>query len=236
MSDNKGGPLLAGIGGGVVGAALTAALLFFAAPEWLGPRLVRHALVSQPEILVEGGDALRDKQYQRTLAPLKAAMEVPFGSSWKGAEKPDVTMTYFFDYACGYCRRSEPEIERLLAEDKGLRVVFREFPILGPDSVAAARASLAASKAGRFAKFHATLFDAGRPSPETVAIAGNAAGIRPEQARDPAIEAELQKNFQLAGQLGATGTPLFVVGDQVMNSAVGYAALKKAIEKARQRS
>lgn len=235
MTDRR-GPLVAGIVGGVAGAVLTAGLLVFAAPQWLGPRLVRHALVSQPEILVEGSDALRDKQYQRTLAPIKAAMEVPFGSSWKGSAKPDVTMTYFFDYACGYCRQSNPDIERLLKEDKGLRVVYREFPILGPNSVGAARASLAASKAGRFAKFHDTLFEAGRPSPETVALAGNAAGIRPEQARDPAIEAELQKNMQLAGQLGATGTPLFVVGDQVMNSAVGYATLKKAVAEARARS
>ena len=236
MSDKGGRIVGAAIGGGVVGAALTAALLFWAAPQWLGPRLVRQALVNQPEILIESGDALRDKQYAQSLAPIKAALEVPFGSSWKGASKPDVTMTYFFDYACGYCKRSNPHLERLIAEDKGLRVVYRDFPILGPDSVAAARASLAASKAGSFAKFHDTLYEAGRPSPETVAIAGNAAGIRPEQAQDPAIEAELQKNFQLAGQLGATGTPLFVVGNQVMNSAVGYEALKKAVAEARDRS
>ena len=78
-------------------------------------------------------------------------VERPFHSSWKGAAKPEVTLTYFYDYACGYCRQSNPDIERLLKEDKGLRVVYRELPILGPESVAAARVSLAASKAGRFA-------------------------------------------------------------------------------------
>jgi protein-disulfide isomerase len=229
-----GRPLLgAAIGGGVIGAALTAALLFWAGPQWLGPRMVREALTSQPEILIEGGDALRDKQYATSLAPIRAALETPFASSWKGAAKPDVTLAYFFDYACGYCRQSNPDLDRLIAEDKGLRIVYREFPILGPDSVAAARASLAASKAGRFARFHDALYDAGRPSVETVALAGSKTGISPQQARDPAIEAELQKNFQLASQLGATGTPLFVVGDRVMNSAVGYAVLKKAIADAR---
>jgi protein-disulfide isomerase len=225
----------AAIGGGVVGSVLTAALLFLAAPQWIGPRIVRAGLTSEPQILEEGSNALRDQRAAEALTPIRPALEVPFYSSWKGAAKPDVTMTYFFDYACGYCRKSKPDIERLLKEDKGLRVVFRELPILGPDSVAAARVSLAASKAGRFGRYHDTLYAAGRPSPETVALAGEAAAIRPEQARDPAIEAELNKNMQLAGQLGATGTPLFVIGDQVINAAVGYDKLKKAVEAARQR-
>jgi len=219
--------------GGLTGAVLTAGFLFLAAPQLLGPRLVREALTSQPEMLLEGQDALRDRQYAPILAASRAALETPFGSSWKGAAKPDVTIAYFFDYACGYCRKSNPDLDRLLAEDKGLRVVYREFPILGPDSVAAARASLAASKAGRFARFYQAMYEAGRPNPESIATAGNAAAVTPDQARDPAIEAELQKNYQLAGQLGATGTPLFIVGDRVLNSAVGYDMLKKAVADAR---
>ena len=114
-----------------------------------------------------------------------------------------------------------------------MRVVYREFPILGPNSVAAARVSLAASRSGRFAPFHDALYEAGNPSPETIAIAGSANGVTPEQARDPAIEAEIENNYRLAGQLGASGTPLFIVGNQVMNSAVGYDALKQAVAKAR---
>ena len=232
---NRSSLLGAAIGGGVAGSVLTTALLFLAAPQWLGPRIVRAGLISEPQILEEGSDALRDQRAAKALTPIRAALEVPFYSSWEGAVRPDVTMTYFFDYACGYCRKSNPDIERLLKEDKGLRVVYRELPILGPDSVAAARVSLAASKAGRFGRYHDTLYDAGRPSPETVAIAGNAAQIKPEQARDPAIEAELQKNMQLAGQLGATGTPLFVIGDRVINAAVGYEKLKEAVAAARKK-
>ena len=117
-----------------------------------------------------------------------------------------------------------------------MRVVYRELPILGPDSVIAARLSLEASKAGRFARFHDTLWEAGRPGPETIAAASQAAAISPQPTADPLIEAELKRNFQLAGQLGATGTPLFVVGDRVMNSAVGYEILKKAIADARAKS
>lgn len=216
-----------------MGAALTAALLLLAAPQVLGPRIVREGILKDPQVLVDGSQALKEKQHEPVLAANRAALETPFGSSWKGASKPDVTLTYFYDYACGYCRRSNPDLERLLAEDRGLRVVYREFPILGADSVAAARASLAASKAGRFARFHDALYQAGNPTPETLAIAGNAAAITPEQARDPAIEAEIENNYRLAGALGATGTPLFVVGNQVINSAVGYEALKEAVARAR---
>jgi protein-disulfide isomerase len=216
-----------------VGAVLTAGALTLAGPSLFGERLVREALLSNPEMIIEAGDALRDKQYAQTLAPIRASLETPFHSSWKGAAKPDVTLTYFFDYSCGYCRQSNPDIERLIAEDKGLRVVYRELPILGPDSVAAARVSLAASKAGKFIAYHDALYAAGRPGPDTIAIAARAAGVPAQPANDPAQEAELQANMGLASQLGATGTPLFIVGDRVINSAVGYDGLKEAIKAAR---
>ncbi len=225
-------PWIAAIGGGLIGSLATAGLLLVAAPR-IAPKLVREALVSQPHILIDAGEALRDGQYAPVLNANRAALETPFGSSWKGSTKPDVVMTYFYDYACGYCRKSNPDIDRLVAGDKGVRVVFREFPILGADSVAAARVALAASKNGKFAAFHDGLFAAGRPTSEAIASVAGPLGITPDQARDPAIEAELAKNMDLAGKLGATGTPLFVIGDKVMNSAVGYDALKDAVAAAR---
>ncbi|MES2136552.1 MAG: DsbA family protein [Pseudomonadota bacterium] len=224
----------AALAGGVVGSALTAALLFFAAPGLLSSKIVRQGLLADPKILSDAVDALRDAQYAPVLATNRAAIETPFATSWKGAAKPEVTLVEFFDYACPYCKASNPTVDRLLREDKGLRVVYRELPILGPDSVTAARLSLEASKLGRFARFHDTLWAAGRPAADTNAEAAAAAGIAPKPNPDPQIEAELKRNFQLAGQLGATGTPLFVVGDRVMNGAVGYDMLKAAIAKARE--
>lgn len=228
-------PLGPAIIGGLVGSVLTAGLLIAAGPRLFGERLVREALLDNPQILVESADALRDRQYAPTLAANRAAIETPFANSWKGAARPDVVLVEFHDYACTYCRASNPHIERLLKEDRGLRVVFRDLPILGPNSVAAARLALAASKAGRFQQFHDAAYAAGRPSPETLAAAARSAGIPPEPPASPDIEAELKKNFELAGQLGATGTPLFVVGGRVMNSAVGYDALKQAVAEARAR-
>jgi protein-disulfide isomerase len=225
--------LAAAVAGGVIGSLLTAALLFFAIPSMLSSRIVRQGMLADPKILTDAADALREAQYEPVLAGNRAAIETPFGSSWKGAAKPEVTLVEFFDYACPYCKASNPAVDRLIKEDKGLRVVYRELPILGPDSVTAARLSLQASKLGRFAQFHDTLWNAGRPAPETIATASGAAGISPQPQEDPAVEAELKRNFQLAGQLGATGTPLFVIGDRVMNGAVGYDMLKEAIAAAR---
>jgi len=230
------GILGAAIGGGVVGSLLTAAALLFALPNVLSSKIVRQGLLNDPKILSDAVDALRDAQYAPVLAANRTALETPFGSSWRGSAKPDVTLVEFFDYACPYCKASNPVIDRLLKEDKDVRLVYRELPILGQDSVTAARLSLEASKLGRFAKFHDTLWAAGRPAPETNAAAAQAAGISPEPKPDPLIEAELKRNFQLAGELGATGTPLFVIGDRVLNGAVGYEALKQAIEEARKKN
>jgi protein-disulfide isomerase len=238
VSDNDAAPARqrgfgAAVVGGLVGSAVTAALLFFAAPGMLSSKIVRQGLLTDPRILTDTVDALRDAQYAPVLATNRAAIETPFASSWKGAAKPEVTLVEFFDYACPYCKASNPAVDRLLQEDKGLRVVYRELPILGPDSVTAARLSLEASKIGRFAQFHDALWAAGRPAPETIATAAQHAGIAPAPPQDPEIEGELNRNMQLAGKLGATGTPLFVVGDRVMNGAVGYDMLKDAIAKAR---
>src|SRR3954453_21949011 len=228
--------LSAAVAGGVVGSALTAALLFFAAPQYLASRIVRQGMLADPKILGDTVDALRDQQYAPVLAQYRTAIETPFASSWKGSSKPDVTVVEFFDYACPYCKASNPAVDRLIREDKGVRVVYRELPILGPDSLTAARLSLAASSAGRFAQFHDALWAAGRPAPETIAKASQTAGISPTPSNNPAIEAELRRNFQLASQLGATGTPLFVIGNRVVNAAIGYDALKDAIAAARRKS
>lgn len=238
MDENKAAPARqivfgAAVGGGIVGSILTAALLFFAAPGVLGSKIVREGLLADPKILTDTVDALHDAQYAPVLAANRTAIETPFASSWKGAAKPDVTLVEFFDYACPYCKASNPAVDRLLQEDKGLRVVYRELPILGPDSVTAARLSLEASKLGRFAQFHDTLWATGRPAPGTNAKAAAAAGIDPTPKQDAEIEAELNRNLKLASELGATGTPLFVVGDRVMNGAVGYDMLKDAIDKER---
>ena len=229
-------PWAAAIAGGVIGSLLTAVALVFAMPQFLSSRIVRHGMLADPKILSDTFDALRDAQYAPVLSANRAAIETPFGSSWKGAAKPEVTLVEFFDYACPYCKASNPSVDRLVNEDKGLRVVYREFPILGPDSVTAARLSLQASAAGRFAQFHDAMWAAGRPAPESIAAAAASAGMTPQPQNSAAAEDEIRSNYAIASKLGATGTPVFIVGDKVLNGAVGYDALKDAIARARKKA
>jgi protein-disulfide isomerase len=233
VTRNPGSSIGAAIVGGLIGAGAMAALLVFATPQAVSSRIVRQGLMADPQVLMDTADALRDRQTAPVVDTHRAALEKPFASSWEGSEKPDVTLVEFFDYACAYCRASLPHVDRLLKEDKNLRVVYRELPILGPESVAAARVSLAASKSGRFNQFHDALYSAGRPGAETITAAATVAGVPPQPAPDPEVEAELNRNMQLASQLGASGTPTFVVGDRVLNGAVGYEALKAAVAAAR---
>ena len=139
----------AAVAGGIIGSlpdGRTAACSRPRIPQLAGSSA--HGLLADPAILSDTVDALRDAQYAPVLAANRAAIETPFGSSWKGAAKPEVTLVEFFDYACPYCKASNPHVDQLLKEDKGLRVVYRELPILGPDSLTAARLSLEASKRG----------------------------------------------------------------------------------------
>jgi protein-disulfide isomerase len=173
----------------------------------------------------------QERELAKVIDANRAAYETPFASAWAGAEDGDVVLVEFFDYACSFCRASNPDIERLLREDDKLKVVWRELPVLGPESQVAANASLAAAKAGKFRTFHDKLFQLGRPSPATIAEARQAVGI--EASPSPQFAAEIRKNYELAGAVGASGTPTFVVGDKVLQGAVGYAKLKEAIAEAR---
>ena len=194
--------------------------------------IVRDYVLANPEIIPEAMQRLQDRRMAEVVDQNRAAFETPFGSAWAGAEDGDVVLVEFFDYACGYCRKSNADIDRLLQEDKKLKVVWRELPVLGPDSQAAAEVSLAAAKQGRFMPFYERLFAAGRPAAETVARVGQQVGVAPVPG-SAEFQAEIDKNYQLARAINASGTPTFVVGYKVLQGAVGYAALKAAIDEAR---
>lgn len=226
--------LAAVLGGGIVGAALL--------QLWQGhggrantEAIVRDYILNNPEILPEAMKRLQAREANQLVSRHRPALETPFKGAWAGAAKADVTLVMFTDYSCGYCRASAADIDRLLATDKKLKVVWREIPILGPDSEAAARAALAAAGQGRYLDFHRRLFAAGPPDEASIARAQKEAGVALPQDADGMINREIDTNLQLARQLGVTGTPTFVIGDQVLQGAVGYEALSKAISAARKK-
>lgn len=193
---------------------------------------VRSYLLEHPEVLPEAMDRLRAREAAAAVDQHRAALETPFHSAWAGAPDADVVLVEFFDYACGFCRAANPDVERLLREDPRLKVVWREFPVLGPNSEQAAIASLAAAKAGRFRAFNERLFATARPTEAAVTAAREAAGVA-EVELTPEFRRELERNYELARAIGATGTPTFVVGDRVLQGAVGYEALREAVAAAR---
>jgi hypothetical protein len=109
--------------------------------------------MAEPEILPKAMEELERKQAAAAVTPRRAQFETPFAGAWAGAQDGDVVLVEFFDYACGYCRQSNEAIDRLLAEDPKLKVVWRELPVLGPASQQAAYASMAAAQQGAFVPF-----------------------------------------------------------------------------------
>ena len=191
---------------------------------------IRAYLLKHPEILPEAMAALESREVKKNVDANRARIETPFGSAWEGAKDGDVTLVQFFDYNCGYCRTALTDIDRLLAEDKKLKIVYRELPILSQESDTAARASLAVAQAGGdYARFHRALYGLGRASPAEINDVLGRAGVNTSAVNTDKIANEISANLNLQRQLQLTGTPSWVVGDVVLNGAVGYDALKKAI-------
>ncbi|ATE66964.1 DsbA family protein [Rhizorhabdus dicambivorans] len=203
--------------------------------------VVRDYILAHPEIIPQAIDRLRDRQSRDAYAQNKAALETPFASAWAGAEKGDVTLVMFTDYACGYCRTSLPDIDRLIAGDKKLRVVWREMPILGPGSEIAAKAGLAAARQGEFQTFHQRMFATGQPNGDKVSAVLRSMPLDlariQRDLEGPEVMAELRRNMELAGRIDPNfATPTFVVNGQMLKGAVGYDALKQAVADARERA
>jgi len=201
-------------------------------------RVVHDYILAHPEIIPQAIEKLHDRQSRDVYAANKIALETPFASAWAGNPKGDVTLVMFTDYACGYCRASLPDIDRLLASDPKLKVVWREIPILGPGSEVAAKASLAAAQQGAFREFHERMFASGRPDGPRVSAVLRSMKLdlrRIERDLDsPAVTAEIRNNLALAARIDESlATPTFLVGGQMLKGAVGYDALKQAIEVAR---
>lgn len=195
---------------------------------------VRAYLLEHPEVIPEAMDKLQDKQNAARVAQSRPAIETPFAGAIAGNPNGDVTLVEYFDYACGYCRASVADVDRLVASDPRIRVVFKELPILAPESDRAARLSLAAAKAGKFLAYHHALYGEGALDDAKIDKAAREAGLDPAAAAKGAdIDREIQTNLTTARTLQLSGTPTFVVGNTVLNGAVGYDTLKEAVAKAR---
>ncbi|HEY4406787.1 MAG TPA: DsbA family protein [Xanthobacteraceae bacterium] len=175
----------------------------------------------------------------------QAALTTHSGEIFGDADSPvggnpegDVTLVEFFDYNCPYCRQTSPLIAQAETADPRLRVVYKEFPVLGPGSTFAAKAALAAHKQEKFLAFHQALYQIRGPVDESRTLsAAAAAGLDVTRLKsdmqDPAIEAMVSKNLALARLLGINDTPGFVIGRQILVGFTPLNALQAAIRGAR---
>ncbi|MGE0718311.1 MAG: DsbA family protein [Alphaproteobacteria bacterium] len=232
--------------------AVSAGLALPAAAQGFSPQqrgeieeVIRDYLRRNPEFLIEVLQAAEEKQQQGQLARAREAIQDarkeltenaadPVGGNPKG----DVTLVEFFDYRCPYCKQVKPTVEQVLNQDRNIRVVYKEFPILGPVSLYASRAALASHKQGKYLAFHHALMAyRGQLTEEAVLTVAKSTGLDVERLKrdmqDPSVEAVIAANHRLAERIGIRGTPAFIVGGEMSPGAVDAGSLKAMVDKAR---
>ncbi len=241
----------------IIAAAALAALLAFAAPqasraaEFSTPQrgeiesIVREYLIAHPEVLQEAMAELEKRQTAAESEKHKSAVkdnaQAIFSSPRQvnlGNPNGDVTFVEFFDYNCGYCKRAMSDMLTLMKDDAKLKVVLKEFPVLGPGSVEAAQVAVAVrmqDKTGKkYLEFHQKLLG-GRGQADKAHAMAAAKDVGLDMTRiekdmaGPEVKATLEESLKLAEALGLNGTPSYVIGSDVVVGAVGLPALQEKI-------
>ena len=209
--------------------------------------IIHDYLLQHPEVLIEAMRAAEDKvkteageKAKQALVARRSEIFDDPGTPVGGNPKGDVTLVEFFDYRCPYCKQVQPRLKELLAGDHQLRIAYKEFPILGSVSVAAARAALAAHRQSKYEAFHDAMMAAsGQITEDTVYQVADAVGLDVDRLKrdmsSPPIDAVLKANRALAEALDITGTPGFVIGDQMVPGAIELSSLRELVAGARRR-
>jgi len=242
-------------------AAVCAALLAIAAPQAVRAqnfspvqkgeieRVVHDYLIAHPEVLQEAMTELEKRQTAAEAEKHKVAVKEHaqklFSSPNQvtlGNPNGNVTFVEFFDYNCGYCKRAMSDMLTLLKDDPKLKVVLKEFPVLGPGSVEAARVAVAVrmqdKTSKKYLEFHIKLLGGRGPADEAHALAAakdvgmNMAQLEKDM-KSPEVKASLDEDFKLAEALGLNGTPSYVIGDNVIVGAIGLPGLREKINTSR---
>jgi protein-disulfide isomerase len=237
----------------LLAGAIIAASLLTPAMAQTGPapdkaaieKIVRDYLMANPEILIEMMAELKKRQEMTATESARKAIgqhakdifddpDSPVGGNPKGT----VTIVEFFDYHCGYCKQVQGPMQTLLKEDGNIRVVYKELPILRDESRTAALAALASVKQGKYEAFHNALMGtkAVLDKSRIMAIAKTVGLDTAKLEKDmeaPELAAALEKNMELARLLDVSGTPAFVIGNDIIPGAISLDELRKVVAKAR---
>lgn len=207
--------------------------------------VVREYLLSNPEIIMEAVERLRAKQRmaeenadKQALENNRAALLSDPDSHVGGNPKGDVTLVEFFDYRCGVCKRIHPMVEELVRTDGNIRRIYKEWPILGPDSVVASRAAIASRAQGKYVEFHKAMMEAkaALDEPRVFQIAASV-GLDTARLRkdmnSPAVEKVIAANYALADKLKLNGTPSFLIGERLLRGGRDLESLRAIVAEER---
>jgi len=206
---------------------------------------IQTYLLNHPEVLIESLNRMEQRQRASAETEVQAIIQSRADELFRDVDSPvggnpngNITLVEFFDYNCPYCRQMVPVMTQAESADSQLRVVYKEFPILGPSSKFAAKAAFAAHKQGKYLAFHKALFQVrGAVDPSKVTEVAATVGLDVDRLKadmdDPAIAALIEKNLALAQALRIDGTPGFVAGRQVLRGAIDLKALQGFIQEAR---
>lgn len=211
------------------------------------PALIKEILLKDTSILIEVAEKMQADQEKEMTGKAKEVISKRKDDLFNDASSPvagdpkgDVTVVEFFDYHCGYCRQALASIKELMEKDKKVKVVFKEYPILGEDSKTASKAALAVNRIAKdkYFAFHQALFAVkGSFSQDVVVAEAKKLGIDAEKLKaemaKPEIEEILKKNSELGLAMGARGTPAIIIGDGFYPGAIPYEMMKKAVDETR---
>jgi protein-disulfide isomerase len=242
--------LLAAAAFALAGATSVSAQTFSEPQRGEIEKIIKEYLLKHPEVLQEAMAELEKRQAvaeaEKARSAVKNHSEAIFNSPRQvtlGNPQGDVTFVEFFDYNCGYCKRALDDMNALMAKDPKLKVVLKEFPVLGPGSTEAAKVAVAVrmqDKTGKkYLEFHQKLLT-GRGQADRARALAVAKEVGLDMARlekdlkSEEIDATLAESMKLAEALGLNGTPSYVIGNDVVVGAVGLAKLGEKIQAARQ--
>ncbi len=226
-------------------SSLAAAEPFTPAEEDRIRALAIEALLERPEILRELVARLEEQERaaqvdraQSAITALKDELVSDPNAPIVGNPDGDVTVVEFMDYNCGFCKRAAPEVAKLLEQDGDVRLVYREWPILGDGSVAAARLALAAREQDAYEAMHDALMARPRVTEQTALAVAQELGLDvvklKADADAPKVAAHIDQSMALAQAIGVTGTPAFVIGDQFIGGLAPVEALLEAVATTRE--
>lgn len=229
---------------------------FSALPQTAGPssapsgddalqKVIHDYILAHPEVLIQSLRIAKEREQERwqvlaksLIASFRKELLEDADAPFFGNPAGDVTLVEFFDYRCPYCRQVAPFLQALVKDDPGLRIVEKEFPILGPASVYAARVALAAHKQGKHKQFHEALM---RKKPNiddaTILKVAEEAGLDIDRIKmdmnSPEVDYEIKRNREIANALRLTGTPAFIVGTALVPGGTDLETLKSMVDDAR---